>query len=148
MIWPCKRNGLKQGYCDMTPERRNNGARETATARQRPCKQATIPEPSLGNESASNNGRTVGGGVLYTVRAEESTFESPESALCSESIKLAWDGHQPARHEPESRGMSAVGRKVTEDTGLYVIVICEVQSWVLYAPNKSNHQSKTRLKSL
>jgi alanine dehydrogenase len=47
----------------------NSGARETAIARQRPCKQAAIPEPSLGNESASNNGGTIGGGVFYVVCA-------------------------------------------------------------------------------
>jgi hypothetical protein len=35
-----------------------------------PEKQATISEPSLGNESASNNGGTVGGGIFYAVRAE------------------------------------------------------------------------------
>jgi hypothetical protein len=45
------------------------GTRETAIARQRPCKQATIPEPSLGNELASNNGRTVGGGVFIAIHA-------------------------------------------------------------------------------
>jgi hypothetical protein len=48
----------------------NNGARETDTARQRRCKQATMPEPSLGNESAGNNGETTGGGVFYAVSAE------------------------------------------------------------------------------
>jgi hypothetical protein len=53
----------------MTPERRNSGARETAIARQRPCKQAAIPEPSLGNESASNNEGTTGGSVFYVDRA-------------------------------------------------------------------------------
>jgi hypothetical protein len=36
---------------DMKPESWNIGDRETATAGQRPCKQAKIPEPSLGNES-------------------------------------------------------------------------------------------------
>jgi hypothetical protein len=39
-------------------------------AGQRPCKQATKPEPSLGNESAGDSGRIVGGGVFYVVRAE------------------------------------------------------------------------------
>jgi hypothetical protein len=33
--------------------------------------------------------------------------------------------------EPESRGMSAVGSNVTENTSLCVIVICEVQSRVV-----------------
>jgi hypothetical protein len=53
----------------MMPERWNSGARETAISRQGPCKHATPPEPSLDNESASDNGETIGGGVFYVVRA-------------------------------------------------------------------------------
>jgi hypothetical protein len=54
----------------MKPGSWNSVARETAIARQRPRKQATIPEPSLGNDSARNNEGTVGEGVFYAARAE------------------------------------------------------------------------------
>jgi hypothetical protein len=37
---------------------------------QRLCKQAKMPELSLGNESASNNRGPFGGSVFCTVRAE------------------------------------------------------------------------------
>jgi hypothetical protein len=53
----------------MTPERWNSGARETAITRQWPCIQETIPEPSLGNETPSNNGGTIEGSVFYVVCA-------------------------------------------------------------------------------
>jgi hypothetical protein len=96
----------------MTPERWSSGARETAIARQLPCKQAAIPEPSLGNESASNSGWTVGGDVFCAVRALavwEGGLDKPRgSAVYSESMRLAWDGRQP---EPGSRGTFDVGSR-------------------------------------
>jgi hypothetical protein len=70
------------------PERRNSGAGETAIATQRPCKQATVPKSSLGNESASNNGETVGGGVFCAVQAEaiqEGQLDPQKLALTSPS---------------------------------------------------------------
>jgi hypothetical protein len=57
-------------YCDMSSDSQNSGATEAAVARERPCKQETIPEPSLGNGYASNNGDTIGGGVFYAALAE------------------------------------------------------------------------------
>jgi hypothetical protein len=51
----------------MRSDSQNSGARGTTIARQRLCKQSTIPEPSLGNESASNNGGTVESGVFSAV---------------------------------------------------------------------------------
>jgi hypothetical protein len=45
-------NRLIHVCIDITPDSYNNRARETAIIRQRPCKQATISDPSLGNESA------------------------------------------------------------------------------------------------
>jgi hypothetical protein len=43
---------------------------EKAIARQRLCKLATIPEPSLSNIYASDNEGTVGSGIFCAVRAE------------------------------------------------------------------------------
>jgi hypothetical protein len=75
----------------------NSRARETAIAWQRMCKQATIPETSLGNESAINNG----GDVFCVVCAGaiwEGCLDKPrEFAVCSKSMRLASDGRQPAR---------------------------------------------------
>jgi hypothetical protein len=68
-----------------------------ANARQRRCKQETIPELS---QSASNNGGTFED-VLCWVRAraiwEGRLDKHRESAVCSESMRLAWDGRQPPR---------------------------------------------------
>jgi hypothetical protein len=74
----------------MTPERRNIGARETAIARQQPCKQATIQDPLLGNESDSTNGGTIGRGVFYVVRAVL-------YAVRPTAMRLVFDGRQHAR---------------------------------------------------
>jgi hypothetical protein len=52
-------------HIDTKPDSQNSGARETGIARE-----ATIPVPSLGNQSASNNGGIIGGGVFYEVSAE------------------------------------------------------------------------------
>jgi hypothetical protein len=65
----CSHSNCWGKYCDMTPEKRNSRARGTAAVRQRPCKQATVPEPLLGNGSDSNNGGTVGGCVFCAVCA-------------------------------------------------------------------------------
>jgi hypothetical protein len=55
-------------------------------------------------------------------------------------------------HEPGSGGTSATGNHCQamwlEDTGLCVIVICEVYSRALEVPNKCNYQYNTRLPSL
>jgi hypothetical protein len=48
----------------------NRKVREKAIVRQRLGKQATISDPLLGNESASNAGGTTGGGVFYAARIE------------------------------------------------------------------------------
>jgi hypothetical protein len=55
-------------YCSMSAQSKNFGARETAIAGQRPCKQAKMP--TLGIEPVSNNGGTIWGGVFYEVRAD------------------------------------------------------------------------------
>jgi hypothetical protein len=76
----------------------------------RPCKQATIPEPSLFNESAGNNGGTIGGGAFYAVSAEaiwEGRLDKPsEPAACSESMRL-----EREIASLQSRGTSAVGSR-------------------------------------
>jgi hypothetical protein len=86
LLYRLLQTSLMHRYCDMRIDSWNSGARETVVAKQRLCKQATIPEPSLGNESASNNGWTVRGGVLCSVRAEtihEGHLDKPR--VCSES---------------------------------------------------------------
>jgi hypothetical protein len=81
-------------YCDMRSDRYNSGARETAIARQWPCKQATVPEPSLGSESASDNGRTIGGSVFYAVCAEaivEGCLDKPSQFAVREyEVGMRW----------------------------------------------------------
>jgi hypothetical protein len=55
-------------------------------------------QPLLGNETAGNNGGTVGGGVFCAVRAKTIGRPSEQAHLvCSDGMRLAWDGHQPAR---------------------------------------------------
>jgi hypothetical protein len=70
----------------MKPGSWNSGARETAIYRQRSRKQAKVPEPSLGNETGSNNGGTVGDGVSCAVCAVFYAFR-PE-AIGSSSSKV------------------------------------------------------------
>jgi hypothetical protein len=41
-------------------------------------------------------------------------------------MKLAWDDRQPARTSARKKRKPAVGSNLTENTGLCVIVICEV----------------------
>jgi hypothetical protein len=126
-------------YSGMIPEMQNSRASKTATARQRLFKQATIPEPLLDNESVSNNGGTVLGDVFCVVPAGaiwEGCLNKPtEYAVCSESMRLAWDGRQPARtcaqKQRNVRCWKPLPSNVTENTGLCVIVICEVSSLVV-----------------
>jgi hypothetical protein len=53
---------------------------------QRLCKQATIPELSLGNESASNNEKTVGSYVFCEIRAE-----IYRKAIRTSPVSLQWE---------------------------------------------------------